>query len=195
MRYKHASASKGMSTRKRRMRKSTALLSLALVLLVAVGGTLAYLAVKTPSVVNNFEGASVSCEVTESFNGSTKTAVNVKNTGDISAYIRVKLVSYRVNDEGDRIGGLAEIADFDLGDGWVYYEGYYYYTKAVAAGAYPATNLADTIELVGSYDDADGGRQVIEVMAEAIQAEGTTTGGTAAVVAAWGVDPTTLGNN
>ena len=33
----------------------------------------------------------VSCEVTEKFDGETKSNVNVENTGDTDAYIRVRL--------------------------------------------------------------------------------------------------------
>ena len=52
---------------------------------------------------------------------------------------------------------------------------FYYYTLPVAPEKTPAANLIDTITLTGSYNDADGGKQVIEVMAEAIQSLPTTT--------------------
>ena len=93
----------------------------------------------------------------------------IKNTGDTDAYIRVKLVSYRTNEAGDHIGGVAELPKFSLGANWVSYKGFYYYTLPVAPGAAPAANLADSITLTGEYKDADGGRQAIDVMAEAIQ--------------------------
>ena len=104
----------------------------------------------------------------------------------------MKLVAYRVNDEGQHIGGEAEIPAFTPGAGWVKNGDYYYYTKPVAPGAQPAADLIDSITLSGSYTDADGGKQVIEVMAEAIQAKGVADDGTKAVVKAWGVDPETL---
>ena len=52
----------------------------------------------------------------------------------------------------------------------------------VAKNASPATDLIDSINLKDKYDDADGGKQVIEVMAEAIQSEPAE-----AVGEAWGV--------
>ncbi len=167
-------------------------LLISLLLVFAIGGTIAYLHVKSETIKNKFDSSSVSCEVTEDFDGTTKTNVNVKNTSDIAVYVRVKLVSYRVNGNGEHIGGTAEIGSFTLGNGWVYQDGYYYYTEAVAAGESPAANLIDSLSLTASYADSDEGSQVIEVMAEAIQAEGTTTAGVKAVVAAWGVDPTAL---
>ena len=181
---------------KRRSKKTGMLfLSLLLVIGMVVGGTVAWLSTKSAPITNTFLPSHVSCSVTEEFNGTTKSNVNVINTGDIDAYIRVKLVTYRVNDKEQHIGGTAEIPDFKPGAGWVKNGDYYYYTKPVAPDEQPETSLIDSITLTGSYDDADdsdGGKQVIEVMAEAIQANGVADDGTKAVVKAWGVDPETL---
>lgn len=174
--------------RKRRSKKTgTLLFSLVLLLTMMVGGTLAYLTIQTKPVVNQFTPSHVSCTVTESFNGTTKSNVNVKNDSDINAYIRVKLVTYRVNAANQHIGGTAALPAFTLGAGWVKHGEYYYYTQPVAPGASPAANLTDSMTLTGSYTDADGGKQVIEVMAEAIQSVPAS-----AVESAWGVDPSTL---
>ena len=180
--------------RKRRKNNRAGILFLSLLVLVTVmvGGTLAYLITNTEPVTNTFNPSFVDCEVTEDFDGSIKSNVNVTNTGDTDAYIRVKLVTYRVNDEGQHMGGKAEIPAFAPGAGWVKCDNYYYYTQPVAPGEKPAADLIDNITLTGSYTDADGGKQVIEVMAEAIQAKGVADDGTKAVVKAWGVDPETL---
>lgn len=173
-------------------KRSLVLVVSVLVLLLAVaGGTLAWLTANTGPVVNTFDPAHVSCEVTETFDGTTKSNVNVTNNGDIDAYIRVKLVTYRVNEDGQHIGGTATIPTFEPGEGWVKYGEYYYYTLPVAPKGpvaldnSPKTPLIDEtgIDLTGSYNDADGGKQVIEVMAEAIQSVPK-----AAVQAAWGSD-------
>lgn len=169
--------------RKRRSKKTgTLLFSLVLLLTMMVGGTLAYLTIQTSPVVNQFTPSHVSCTVKEDFDGKTKSNVNVRNDSDINAYIRVKLVTYRVNDQGQHIGGTATIPTFTPGSGWVEHGGYYYYTQPVAPGASPAANLIGSIELTESYTDADGGKQVIEVMAEAIQSVPAT-----AVQNSWGV--------
>ena len=122
-------------------------------------------------VQNKFLPSEVSCEVTEDFNGATgvKSKVNVKNTGDIDAFIRVKLVTYRTNEQGRHIGGTALVPSFTMGSDWVKYGDYYYYTLPVAPGDKPKTNLTDRMTLIGAYPDADGGKQAIDVMAEAIQ--------------------------
>ena len=154
-------------------------------LALPIGGTVAWLSTKGDPIINTFNPSEVACKVTESFNGTVKSNVNVKNTGDTEAYIRVKLVTYRTNDDGQHIGGTAEIPAFTPGTGWVSYGGYYYYTKPVAPNGSPENALISSITLTGSYNDADGGHQAIDVMAEAIQ-----SGPAQAVGEAWGVSIT-----
>lgn len=171
-----------VSARPRRRGRATAML-LATVMLfaLAVGGTIAWLTDKDRPLVNTFDPSKVTCEVQEKFDGKVKSDVNVKNTGDIDAFIRVKLVTYRTNDAGQHIGGTASLPAFTLGTGWVKYGDYYYYTKPVAPNQKPETNLTDSMTLIGSYLDTDGGKQAVDVMAEAIQSVPED-----AVKAAWG---------
>lgn len=154
-----------------------------LLLALAIGGTLAWLSTKDAPIQNKFLPTKVTCEVMETFNGSTgvKSNVNVKNTGTIDAFIRVKLVTYRTNDQGQHIGGTASLPNFTLGKGWVKYGDYYYYTLPVAPKEKPEADLISSITLE-SYTDVDGGHQAIDVMAEAIQSEPAR-----AVGQAWGV--------
>ena len=169
---------------KGRGRLAMMVLSVVLLLALAVGGTIAWLSTKTTPVTNTFTPAKVTCEVEEKFDKTTgvKTDVNVKNTGNIAVYIRVKLVTYRTNDTGQHIGGTAALPKFDLGKNWVQYGKYYYYTLPVEPNAQPKTNLANSMTLKTSYEDADGGKQALDVMAEAIQSAPEK-----AVGEAWGV--------
>lgn len=164
-------------------RLTTMVIATVLLLALAIGGTLAWLSTKGDPITNTFTPSKVTCEVTEIFDDirGVKSNVNVENTGDTDAYIRVKLVTYRTNDAGEHIGGTAEIPDFEPGEGWVKHDGYYYYTRPVAPGGKPGTNLINSMTLTRSYPDTDGGKQAVDVMAEAIQSvpEG-------AVKAAWG---------
>ena len=152
-----------------------------LLLALAIGGTVAWLTANTGNVANTFTPSHVTCEVNESFDGETKSNVNVTNTSDIDAYIRVKLVTYRTNDQGQHIGGTASLPAFTLGANWVKYGDYYYYTLPVAPEKKPEADLISSITLE-SYTDVDGGHQAIDVMAEAIQSEPAR-----AVGQAWGV--------
>ena len=180
---KTAAPARGRSLRTGRL--TTMVIATVLLLALAIGGTLAWLSTKDAPIQNTFLPTNVTCKVTESFDRSNgvKSNVNVKNTGTINAFIRVKLVTYRTNDQGQHIGGTASLPEFTLGANWVKYGDYYYYTKPVAPDQEPETNLADSMTLTGSYTDADGGKQAIDVMAEAIQSVPED-----AVQAAWGED-------
>lgn len=158
------------------------LAGMALLLCILAGGTLAWLFAKTEPVVNTFAAGTTGGEIIEDFDGYTKENVNVENTGSIDAYVRIRLVSYRVGEDGQPVGGEAPIEAFVPGDGWVEYpEGShcYYYTRPVKAGDRPEKNLFDKYELTVYEDDS---RQVLEVMAELIQSNPQT-----AVQEAWGV--------
>lgn len=156
---------------------------LALILFCGIGGTLAFIIDRTPSIMNKFQESHVACAVSETFESNIKKNVNVTNTGDTEAYIRVKLISYRVNAASEHIGGFAPIPPFALGSGWVLIGDCYYYKYPVSAGKAPDIPLIGEsgISLISDYSDADGGKQVIEVMAEAIQSKPMT-----AVEEAWG---------
>ncbi len=162
-----------------------AVICLALVLLCSVGGTFAFLIANTDGLTNTFLASKVTSEVEEEFDGTYKSEVNVRNTGETEAYVRIKLISYRVNADGDRIGGTTEIVMPQLGEGWIKKGEHYYYIYPVAPGDTPDKcltgngfiELKDYSQIAG---DPDGGKQVIEVMAEAIQSKPMD-----AVEAAW----------
>lgn len=168
---------------KGKSRKTPILILISVLLLTLAFGTAAFLIDKTHRVENVFQPSALSCEVDEEFDGAIKRNVTVLNTGDIAVYVRLKLITYRVNGQNERIGGRAELPDFTPEEGWFVKDGFYYYAFPVAPGGEPAQPCIgeDGIELV-EYTDADGGRQTVEVMAEAIQAEPAQ-----AVQDAWGV--------
>lgn len=178
-RYARKRTSKRSGSRLAAMTVSTVLL-----LALTIGGTVAWLTSKTNDITNTFTPSKVMCAVSEIFDEDTgvKSNVNVTNVGDTDAFIRVKLVTYRTNAEGQHIGGVAEVPEFVPGDGWVKYGDYYYYTKPVAPNEKPESDLISRIQLESVYTDADGGYQAMDVMAEAIQSEPAE-----AVGEAWGV--------
>ncbi len=154
-------------SRRRRVMRNRAILliaSAALVCALAAAGAVAFLIDDTEAVKNEFTPSEVTCAVEESFDGTTKTNVQIKNTGDIPAYIRVALVTYCVDGNGNVDGTkTAAIPAFTMGAGWVKSGEYYYFTKPVAAGALTDTALIDSITLENG--------QVVEVIASAIQSE------------------------
>ena len=79
----------------------------------AVSGSLAWLISAPGPVVNEFIPGEVTIQVDEKFDGSTKSNVRIKNTGDVPAYIRVALVPAWVDDEGNI---AAKPASLELND-------------------------------------------------------------------------------
>lgn len=154
-------------SRRRRVMRNRAILliaSAALVCALAAAGAVAFLIDDTEAMKNEFTPSEVTCAVEESFDGTTKTNVQIKNTGDIPAYIRVALVTYYVDGEGNVDGTkTATIPNFTMGAGWVKSGEYYYFTKPVAPDKLTDTALIDSITLENG--------QVVEVIASAIQSE------------------------
>lgn len=131
-------------------KKSIIITSVVLLLLVAVGTTLAYVFTETEPVENTFIPSRVSCAVVENgkepVSGSlvnisdSKNNVQIQNTGDTDAYIRVAVTVNWMNADGTRVWAqkpiqntdytitynLSENGWFDGGDG------FYYYSKAVS---------------------------------------------------------------
>ena len=153
-------------------RKMIAVLSLVLIAgLVAVSDFAdAYMRKTTEEVDNTFIPAYVACVVDEDFADNKKTSITVKNTGNIDAYIRVRLGSYWIDESAAIVSKSSEIPTFTTASEWIRDEGNYtyYYTKKVAPDAFTTTLLNSAITLRLSYE---GYRQVVEVFAEAIQAE------------------------
>ena len=125
--------------------------ALALLLFVTVGSTLAYIFTKTEPVENKFDPSKVSCAVVENGNDpvssgnvpvSSKTNVQIKNTGDTDAYIRVAVVVNWMSADGTRVWATKPVqgADYSISynlndNGWVDGgDGYYYYTQPVDPG-------------------------------------------------------------
>lgn len=160
---------------------------LALALAVSVSVTMAFLIDKDNSVTNSFTPVSVSCEINEKVENKIKSSVTVKNTGDISAYIRVAVVVNKADEDGNIVAGAVteDAGRFTPGTDWVEHtDGYYYYTSPVAAGSSTGNLISgDGISLEGIR---------VTILEEAIQADGGLSDGTKAVVNAWGVDPDEL---
>ena len=153
-------------------RKMIAVLSLVLIAgLVAVSDFAdAYMRKTTEEVDNTFIPAYVDCVVYEDFADNKKTSITVENTGNIDAYIRVRLVSYWIDESGAIVSKSSEMPTFTTASDWIPDAGNYtyYYTKKVAPDAFTTTLLDSAITLRLS---SEGYRQVVEVFAEAIQAE------------------------
>lgn len=148
------------------------LLALSLLLTATmIGSVFAYMYRRTETVTNQLKPAVVSCAVEEKFAENTKDSINVRNTGNIDAYLRVRLVTYWVNEQGEIVAEPSQMPEIRFNNGWLKGSGNtYYYSSPVAPDQTPTVNLlAETITLTTANDGKY--RQVIEVFAEAIQAQ------------------------
>lgn len=180
---------------KKNMKKKALLtMSVVLLLLVAVGTTLAYIFTKTDPVVNTFTPSKVSCAVVENSGttvsggiqntGDKKSNVQIKNTGDTDAYIRVTVVVNWMNDDGTKVWATKPVEgedytiSYDLSKGWVDGDdGYYYYTKAVPPtdGNNLTSILIENATQINDGPKGTDGTQYylsIEIVASAIQSNG-----------------------
>ena len=125
-------------------KKPVALVAILVLLCCAVAGTVAFLVTSTGPVTNTFTPASVTTQVEEEFNGTTKSNVRIKNTGNIDAYIRAAVIVNWADENGNVYGGATPVAGTDYtisynktvqadGGQWIEgSDGYWYYTKPVA---------------------------------------------------------------
>ena len=150
----------------------------------AVSGSLAWL-ISTPGpVVNEFTPGEVTIQVDETFNGTTKSDVRIKNTGNVPAYIRVALVPAWVDDEGNI---AAKPASLELNDDcniawgkdgsgyeadWFIGSDGFYYCKTVIEPGASTPILIKSCTVKGEEHEYDFELQVI---ASAVQSLPTST--------------------
>lgn len=159
-------------------KKSLVAISSLLMLSLSVGGTLAYIAVKTNSVDNQFVPAEVTCRVNTYATNST---IDVTNTSNIDAYIRAAIAVNWMDSDGNVLGTAPKSPseyELELGtdNGWTSgADGYYYYFQVVTPEESDNDTTADLVEAITvNVEPPNGYKLSVEVVAEAIQADGVT---------------------
>lgn len=179
---------KGTHFQKREHRLTPwAAVALALMLVLSVGGTVAYLSTATGSVTNTFTPTPVECSIVEPNwqNGKiTKNDVFIQNTGKADAHIRATIVVTWQDAAGNVYGQVpveGEGKDYVLKinkSSWR--EGSDGYWYCIAAGN-SDTQTAVLIDSCTALTSLDGYTLNVDILAQAIQAEPD-----AAAIAAWG---------
>ena len=190
-------------------KKTIAIISLALLILITVGTTLALVFTNTKPVQNTFTPSRVSCAVVETLvngdnstttetsagtvsNFTSKSNVQIKNTGDTDAYIRVAVVVNWMKADGTvwaQKPKIGEDADYQIAfeqkdkNGVVIWEqgadGYWYYYKSVAPTETTDILITEAKQLKPA---PEGYYLSIEIVASAIQSTPTDV-----VKGEWGV--------
>lgn len=175
-------------------KKTITLTSIALLLLITVGTTLALIFTNTGDVENTFKPSRVACAVVEGDNsavesdivdtGTVKEDVKIQNTGDTDAFIRVAVVVNWMNADGTKVWAQKPIIDEDYqivfkpkdeNNVVIWEKGndeYWYCKKEVA----PEETTGILIEEATQLKPApDGYYLSIEIVASAIQSSPDTT--------------------
>jgi len=161
--------------RNRRLQRPKGILlimGLAVLTLSLVGGSIAYLVANTGPKENNLTYAKVSSEITETFDGDTKSNVSIKNTGNTDAYIRTAIIVTWQDSQGNvyseaPIENTDYTLELDTSSGWFMgNDGYYYFNRIVQRDA-------STPILIVSCSPEDrepeGYKLSVEILADAIQ--------------------------
>lgn len=158
-------------------------LLVAVLLVAGVGGVYAYITAKTAGLTNRFDPVEVTCQVEETFDGTVKQDVRIRNTGDINGFIRATVVASWVDSNG-RVLATAPVegADYTVewGDGqWIKgSDGFWYHGAAVS----PNGTTSYLIKSLSPISTPAGYHLQVQIIASAIQADPAE-----AVEAAWGV--------
>lgn len=167
---------KPVKRRQKAKRVGSGFVLLILAVVLAIGGTLAYIIANTASVENKFTPGEVRCEVLEDpFDKITKSNVRIKNTGNTAAYIRATYVVTWQKDDGTVNGKMpVEGTDYTIvfaeNSGWKLIGDYWYYTSPVAAGGETGV-LIDSCKLAEGAAVPTGYHLSVEIIASAIQSE------------------------
>ena len=175
-----------------RWKRSGILLAAVIVLLAgAVGGTWAFLVAQSEPVQNNFTYAHVRCRIDEKFDGTTKSDVQIQNTGDISAYIRARIV-VTWKDASGNVSSTVPVKNTDYTitfneTDWTQQGDYWYCKTAVDATKFTPVLIKECKKTGTAPDGYD---LSVEILADAIQSEPA-----GAVTDAWKYTPTATSGN
>ena len=162
---------RGKRVLKRRRLTPLAAAALLMVLFMSVGGTLAWLTAHTSAITNTFTVATPGVKIEEGFDKQTKSNVQVKNTGEVEAYIRVALVPTWEDENGNAVAEPASLDDLSITWGnsgkWLKgTDGYWYYKEPVAPGY-----STEVLLQKATVTTKNGYSMNLQILAEAVQAE------------------------
>ena len=155
--------------------------SLAFILSLTIGGSLAWLKAETPALTNSFNAACGGTDITEEITGTEKTSVRVINKGTVPSYVRAAVTINCIDEEGKVLSSQTQAIKYNEAY-WQYLDGFYYYRGVVEPNGETENLLAEKL-------DFDG--KTVDIFAQTIQAAGQFSLDGVPVSStrfAWGVD-------
>lgn len=146
--------------------------------------TIAFVFMNTVPLENTFTYAYVACDVEETFDGTTKSDVTIKNTGEVQSYIRAKVVVTWMSEDETKVTALKPVDDTDYvityadeanpdTTNWEKgTDGFWYYKLPVDVGE-ETENLIDSCSLKPNVTAPDGYYLSVEIVASSIQSTPT----------------------
>ena len=192
-----------MPTQSKRKRILPVILAVTFVLAVTVATVYAYLSASTNTVSNSFSAdVDPVLSITETFEDNVKSnvAVQVEKAGETTytVYVRAAIV-VTWKDASGNVLATKPVSPTDytitLNDtNWfLHTDGYYYCKSPVKSGEATPVLITTCAPVEGKTPEGYGLN--VEIIAQAVQAKGTTdVGGTPAVTDAWGVTFDSNGN-
>lgn len=164
---------------KRRKQQSLIIAVVAILCSIIACATIAFVFTSTKPLENTFTDAYVACDVLETFDGTTKTDVTIKNTGEVQSYIRAKVVVTWMSDDKTKVTALKPIDDTDYiityadetnaATNWKKgSDGYWYYKLPVNVGK-ETEELIESCSLKDGITVPDGYYLSVEIVASSIQ--------------------------
>ena len=164
---------------KRRKQQSLIIAIVAILCSIIACATIAFVFTSTKPLENTFTDAYVACDVLETFDGTTKTDVTIKNTGEVQSYIRAKVVVTWMSDDKTKVTALKPIDDTDYiityadetnaATNWKKgSDGYWYYKLPVNVGK-ETEELIESCSLKDGITVPDGYYLSVEIVASSIQ--------------------------
>ena len=145
---------------------------LILLLMISVGGTIAFVVTHTSEIRNTFTESVVKCEVDETLKDNVKSNVSIKNTGDTTAYIRAFVNVTWMNESGQVASVSPKSTDYMIEystSGWLKgTDGYYYYSLPVQPNNKTAVFI-NSCQLLETASAPDGYYLSVEIVCSAIQ--------------------------
>lgn len=164
------------------LKKCTLALALVLLILVPIGGTLAFLMDTTQQVVNEFDPNTVPVDIVEDFENDVKENVKIQNKSEIKVYVRVDLIPTWQDKDGNVVGVSASLSDLNItwGDGFATnwkqgQDGFYYYLMPLEPNDDDPDTVTDiTTALIkeATVKTENGYKMNLQVITQSIQAEG-----------------------
>ena len=151
-------------------------------LILACGAVFAYMFMRTDPGVAQFIPAKVTCEVYDEVAGNQLNEVTAKNTGNIPAYLRVRMVTYWVDSDENVVPkpSPALVITHDSSK-WLAGSDNTFYYKTMVAPNEVTTDLFAADAYIQLTEDGIY-KQRVDVFGEAIQATPA-----AAATSSWGV--------